>query len=109
MALLGVMAWLWQFGEVELPWIPLLALLLGTALVNVPLLYRLWLPRPVGEVEFFANLLLDVAFLTAVLYFSGGSSNPLVSYYLIPVIISGCSQFKSSKRVDLSVSRRSAR
>jgi two-component system sensor histidine kinase RegB len=87
-ALLGVMAWLWQFGEVELPWIPLLALLLGTALVNVPLLYRLWLPRPVGEVEFFANLLLDIAFLTAVLYFSGGSSNPLVSYYLIPVIIS---------------------
>jgi two-component system sensor histidine kinase RegB len=87
-ALLFATAWLWQFSEVELPWIPLLALLLGTALVNVPLLYRLWLPRPVGEVEFFANLLLDVAFLTAVLYFSGGSSNPLVSYYLIPVIIS---------------------
>jgi len=87
-ALLVVLAWLWQFGEVELPWIPLLVLLLGMALVNVPLLYRLWLPRAVSEAEFFANLLLDVAFLTALLYFSGGSSNPLVSYYLIPVIIS---------------------
>ena len=87
-ALLVVLAWLWQFGEVELPWIPLLVLLLGMALVNVPLLYRLWLPRAVSEAEFFANLLMDVAFLTALLYFSGGSSNPLVSYYLIPVIIS---------------------
>ena len=47
-ALLVELAWLWQFGEVELPWIPLFALLLGMVLVNVPLLYRLWLPRPVG-------------------------------------------------------------
>jgi two-component system sensor histidine kinase RegB len=87
-ALLVTLAWLWQFGDVELPWTPLFALLLGMALINVPLLYRLWLPRPVREAEFFANLLLDVAFLTALLYFSGGSSNPLVSYYLIPVIVS---------------------
>ena len=41
-ALLFATAWLWQFSEVELPWIPLLALLLGTALVNVPLLGEVW-------------------------------------------------------------------
>mgnify|MGYP000623915677 CR=1 FL=1 len=57
-------------------------------LLNVALLYRLWLPAPVTGVEFFANLLLDIFFLSAVLYFSGGPSNPLVSFYLIPVIVS---------------------
>lgn len=86
--LLATLGALWQFGDVELPWVPLIVLLVGMVLINVPLLYRLWLPRPVGEGEFFANLLLDVAFLTALLYLSGGSSNPLVSYYLIPVIVS---------------------
>ena len=86
--LLLALAGLHYFGDVELPWLPLFVLLFGMVLVNVPLLYRMWLPRPVGEAEYFANLLLDIAFLTALLYFSGGSSNPLVSYYLIPVIIS---------------------
>jgi two-component system, sensor histidine kinase RegB len=87
-ALLAGLAWTRFHGPAELPWYPLLGLLLAMALVNLALLYRLARPRPVGEGEFFANLLLDVAFVTAVLYFSGGSTNPLVSYYLIPLVIS---------------------
>ncbi len=58
------------------------------AFLNLVLLARLGQPRPVGEGEFFANLLLDIGFVTAVLYLTGGSTNPLVSYYLIPLIIS---------------------
>lgn len=87
-ALLAGLAWTRYYGPAELPWYPLLAVLLAMALVNLLLLLRLGRPGPVGEREFFANLLLDVGFVTAVLYLTGGSTNPLVSYYLIPLIIS---------------------
>ena len=56
--------------------------------INLLVFWRLKYHWPVSENEFFANLLLDVLFLTLVLYFTGGSTNPLVSYYLIPLIIS---------------------
>jgi two-component system sensor histidine kinase RegB len=56
--------------------------------VNAVILLRLRSDWPVTEKEFFANLLLDVFFLTVTLYFTGGSTNPIVSYYLIPLIIS---------------------
>ncbi len=68
--------------------LPVLAVLLVMVAVNVLILLRLRSDLPVSEKEFFANLLLDVFFLTVVLYFTGGSTNPLVSYYLIPLIIS---------------------
>lgn len=81
-------AWLYRSGGIPLPWIPL-ALLLGAMLfLHLLLLLRLRREWPVGEPEFFANLLLDVLFLAALLYFSGGPTNPLVSYFLIPLIIS---------------------
>ena len=86
--LITALSWLRHFTDYELPWTPLWGLVLLVGLINAALLYRLWLPRAPGEAEFFANLLLDTAFLTGVLYLTGGSSNPLVSYYLIPLIIS---------------------
>jgi two-component system sensor histidine kinase RegB len=39
----------------------------------------------VGDAEFFFELLADVASLTALLYLSGGSTNPFVSLYLLPL------------------------
>jgi len=41
----------------------------------------------IREVELFAQLLLDVTVLSALLYLSGGSSNPFVSLYLLPLVI----------------------
>ena len=67
---------------------PLLLILSVAAFINVLIFYRLRSDRPVRENEFFANLLLDIVFLTLVHYFTGGSTNPLVSSYLIPLIIS---------------------
>lgn len=87
-ALLVALFWLRRTGEADTPWQPLLGVLAGMVLINLALLARLRSAWPVSEAEFFANLLLDIAFLTAVLYFTGGSTNPLVSYYLIPLIIS---------------------
>ena len=87
-ALLAILAYLKYSSQVLVPWYPLLITLLLMALINLALLYRFKLQRPVNEGEFFANLLLDILFLTIVLYLTGGSTNPLVSYYLIPLIIS---------------------
>jgi two-component system, sensor histidine kinase RegB len=43
--------------------------------------------NPVADAELFFELLADVACLTALLYLSGGSTNPFVSLYLLPLTI----------------------
>lgn len=48
---------------------------------------RTRLSRPISDGEFFGHLLLDIGGLSLVLYLTGGASNPLVSYYLVPVSI----------------------
>lgn len=87
-ALSILLVWLRFRGTVELPWVPLSAAISGLVFVNFLVFWRLRSDSPVTENEFFINLLVDVIFLTLVLYFTGGSTNPLVSYYLIPLIIS---------------------
>ena len=42
---------------------------------------------PIGDKEFFIHLLADIAFFSILLFFSGGASNPFVSYMLIPISI----------------------
>jgi len=87
-ALLAGLFWFRFYGEDSLPWRPLLLILFSMVIINALVVFRLRSNWPVSEKEFFINLLLDVIFLTLVLYFSGGSTNPVVSYYLIPLIIS---------------------
>ena len=86
--LLAASFW-FRFSEtLQFPSVPVFTILLAMVIINALILLRLRSDSPVSEKEFFANLLLDVFFLTLVLYFTGGSTNPLVSYYLIPLIIS---------------------
>jgi two-component system sensor histidine kinase RegB len=42
---------------------------------------------PITNKEFFIHLLVDIIFFSVLLYFSGGASNPFISYYLIPISI----------------------
>ncbi len=49
---------------------------------------RLRQARALTELELFSQLWIDIIGLTLLLYFSGGSTNPFVSYYLIPLVIS---------------------
>jgi two-component system sensor histidine kinase RegB len=42
---------------------------------------------PFGDNDFFVHLLADIAFFSILLFFSGGASNPFVSYMLIPISI----------------------
>ncbi|MEM0953611.1 MAG: ATP-binding protein [Pseudomonadota bacterium] len=66
----------------------LTALLVALSLITFASFLRLRGPWPVTDVEYFVQLALDSLALTALLYFSGGGSNPFVTYYLLPVVIS---------------------
>lgn len=86
--LLAITSWFHFFTGMDFPALPMYLLLSVMAVINVAIMLRLRADTPVTEKEFFGNLLLDVFFLTLVLYFTGGSTNPIVSYYLLPLIIS---------------------
>lgn len=74
------------FGLV-LPLGPMFAVIGGLVLLNLVSMMR---PRREGEVhnaDLMAGLLLDVAALTVLLYFSGGATNPFVYLYLLQVVL----------------------
>lgn len=45
------------------------------------------MPVPITDNELFIHLLADILFFSVLLYFSGGASNPFISYYLIPISV----------------------
>lgn len=57
------------------------------SLFNVVSWRRLGAAREVSHLEFFRQLLLDVGAITALLYFTGGSTNPLTLLYLLPLTV----------------------
>jgi len=81
--LLLAVGWL----QMPLPVVPMIGATIALALFNLYTQWRLQLSRPVGDDEILAQLLVDVAILAILLYFSGGSANPFVSLFLIPVTI----------------------
>lgn len=73
--------------DTPLPVTPMVAVVLALGAVNARTWARLGNGRPVSSSELFAELLADVAALTALLYLSGGSTNPFVSLYLLPLSV----------------------
>jgi two-component system sensor histidine kinase RegB len=63
--------------------------LLGSMMVLFGLAVSIFLKSTeASTAEYFAHLVADIVILTVVLYFTGGSTNPFVSYYLVPLTIS---------------------
>jgi two-component system sensor histidine kinase RegB len=73
--------------HMPLPLRPLIGIIAAMALFNFLTWLRMQRPWPVAETELFAHLALDVAALTGLLYFSGGSTNPFVILYLLPLAL----------------------
>ena len=71
---------------VRLPLLPMFAVAVGLAVANVLFTLSLRRFRAVPG-EFLLALLLDMAALTAQLYFSGGATNPFISLYLLQVVL----------------------
>jgi two-component system, sensor histidine kinase RegB len=73
--------------DVHFPWGGMAAVLLLLPAANLLARTRLRCAHRVRETELFLHLLLDVGVLSALLYLSGGSTNPFVSLYLLPLVI----------------------
>lgn len=73
--------------EFDLPWPKIILTIVALALLNLLTWIRLRYHWPVTNLELFAQLLIDVAALTVLLYLSGGSTNPFISLYLLPLTI----------------------
>lgn len=77
----------WQGLKIELEWLPMLACIATLATLNLLSFIRLSNRRPVNDSELFAQLCIDVIALSILLYYAGGSTNPFVSLYLLPLVI----------------------
>lgn len=77
-----------QFFAASLPIKTLVIILIVAVVVNVLTHWRLKQGWPLTDKEFAIQILLDIIGITSIFYFSGGASNPFVSYYLVPLIIS---------------------
>ena len=64
-------------------------------LINVLSWLRLRSGYPVTNFEIFTQLCIDVASLSVLLYFSGGSTNPFISLYMLPLIITAATLTRS--------------
>ena len=73
--------------HLALPLRPLIGIIAALALFNFLTWLRMQRSWPVAEAELFFHLALDVAALTGLLYFSGGSTNPFVILYLLPLAL----------------------
>ncbi|WP_426414806.1 ATP-binding protein [Aestuariirhabdus sp. LZHN29] len=63
------------------------SILLVSTLLTLVTLWRLKAAAPVTQTELFGQLLFDVCTLSLVFFFSGGATNPFVSFYLVPLSI----------------------
>lgn len=75
------------FLEIALPLLPMLVSIGILATFNLLSLLRLRSDRPVTHLELFFQLCVDVLALSALLYYAGGSTNPFISLYLLPLVI----------------------
>ena len=72
---------------IPLPTLPLLAIVAITALFNGVAQWRIRLAESATLLELFSQILVDIATLSSLVFFSGGATNPLVSLLLPPVAI----------------------
>jgi two-component system sensor histidine kinase RegB len=73
--------------RIDLPLAPMIGILSSLIGLNLLSLFRWYTLRSVSNLELMGGLLLDVAALTALLYFSGGATNPFVFLYPLQVTL----------------------
>jgi len=73
--------------KIQLPWTEMITAVFSLSILNFATWIRLCRNFPVSNIEFFFQILIDVFALSILLYFSGGSTNPFVSLYLLPLTI----------------------
>jgi two-component system sensor histidine kinase RegB len=83
----ATLALAYHFLAMELQWLPMLAAIAALAGLNLLTWLRLRNDSPVSNAELFAQLCADVLALSVLLYYGGGSTNPFISLFLLPLVI----------------------
>lgn len=86
-AQLATLAVVWKVVGLELGWRPMLLTIAALATINLFSWLRLRNDSIVSNPELFAQLSVDVGALSILLFYSGGSTNPFISLYLLPLVI----------------------
>lgn len=86
-AQLLTLASVWKLLQLELDWQAMLLTISALAGINCYTWLRLRYSSPVTNQELFAQLCIDVFVLSVLLYYGGGSTNPFVSLFLLPLVI----------------------
>ena len=83
----ATLALVYHFLAMRLAWLPILVIMGMQASLNLFTWWRLRTEYPVSNVEIFAQLCADVLALCALFYVAGGSTNPFISLFLLPLVI----------------------
>jgi two-component system sensor histidine kinase RegB len=75
------------YFRLTLPLRPLLVLLAMIIALNIYAWLRHRRGTRISDAEIFGQMLLDVAGLTGIFFYTGGASNPFVWFYLLPLMI----------------------
>ncbi len=75
----------------SLPVLPICIIIFISLLISTCSWLKLKKQNNISKRTFFAQLLLDIFTLSLLIYFSGGSANPLIALFVIPVIFSAAS------------------
>src|SRR5574343_870015 len=73
--------------DIPVPQVPLLGIIVVAVLFNGIAQWRVLRSQSATDGEMFTQLLFDIGALSAIVFFSGGAANPLVSLLLPPVAI----------------------
>jgi len=76
-----------SFLGIALPFEALMVVISIETLFNLFMAWRLKNHFPVTEIEIVINLAFDALILGALLYYTGGSTNPFVSLFLVPIAL----------------------
>lgn len=84
----ALVIWISVYGlDISLREAPLWGIVTALGLFNWWTWLRLSHREPIDEQELFMQLSFDVLAITAVLYFTGGATNPIAWFFLLPLII----------------------
>jgi two-component system sensor histidine kinase RegB len=84
----SLIVWISIYGlEFPLREVPLWGIITVMGVFNWWTWLRLSSPEPIAETDLFVQLSVDVLAITAILYFTGGATNPVAWFFLLPLIL----------------------
>ncbi|WP_146003526.1 ATP-binding protein [Kineobactrum sediminis] len=83
----GVLAYVLTVSKTTASLRGMAASLVILALLTVASLWWSTRARDVSNLQFLAQLMVDVIGWSALMYYSGGADNPFISYYIVPLVV----------------------